>query len=252
MVKIILSGCCGHMGQTITGIVAEDPDIEIAAGIDVRDNGTCGYPVFPEFAQCTVQADVIVDFSSPAVFDAMMDYSVANQVPVVVCTTGLSQEQIARLEEDSKKVAVLRSANMSLGINLLMKLLKEAAQTLAPAGFDIEIVEKHHNLKKDAPSGTALALADSINEAMNHQYTYKFDRSQDYQPRQKNELGISAMRGGNIVGVHEVLFAGMDETIEFTHTAYSKGVFAKGAVQAAKYLAGKPAGFYHMSDVIDG
>ncbi len=240
------------MGQTITGIAAQDPDIEIAAGIDVRDGGTNPYPVFARFEECDVPADVIVDFSSPAVFDSMMDYSVSRQIPVVVCTTGLSEEQLKRLDEDSKKVAVLRSANMSLGINLLLKLLQDAARTLAPAGFDIEIVEKHHNLKKDAPSGTALALADSINEALDHAYTYKYDRSQDYCPRDKKELGISAVRGGNIVGIHEVLFAGLDETIEFTHTAYSKGVFAKGAVQAAKYLAGKPAGFYQMSDVIEG
>lgn len=251
MVKMILSGCNGHMGQVITQIVSEDEGIAIAAGIDLRDEGKNPYPVFSSFAECTEEADVIVDFSSPKAFDAMMDYSVAKQVPVVVCTTGLSEEQLKRLEEESGKVAVLRSANMSLGINLLLKLLQDAAKTLAPAGFDIEIVEKHHNLKKDAPSGTALALADSINEAMDHQYTYKYDRSQSYEPRDKKELGISAVRGGSIVGVHEVLFAGMDETIEFTHTAYSKSVFAKGAVQAAKYLAGKPAGFYNMSNVID-
>lgn len=250
MVRMILSGCNGHMGQTITDIVSREETIKIVAGIDLRDDGKNSYPVFSSFALCDQEADVIVDFSSPKAFDAMMDYSVAKQVPAVVCTTGLSEEQLKRLEEDSKKVAVLRSANMSLGINLLLKLLQDAAKTLAPAGFDIEIVEKHHNLKKDAPSGTALALADSINEAMDHQYTYKYDRSQNYEPRDKKELGISAVRGGNIVGVHEVLFAGMDETIEFTHTAYSKGVFAKGAVQAAKYLAGKPAGYYNMSDVI--
>lgn len=252
MVKIILNGCNGHMGQTISSLAAGDPELVIAAGIDLRDEGKNSYPVFSDFASCDVEADVIVDFSSPKAFDAMMDYSVAHQVPAVVCTTGLSEDQLKRLEEESKKVAVLRSANMSLGINLLLKLLKEAAATLAPAGFDIEIVEKHHNLKKDAPSGTALALADSINEAMEHQYEYKYDRSSDYQPRDKKELGISSVRGGTIVGVHEVLFAGTDETIEFTHTAYSKGVFAKGALQAAKYLAGKPAGYYNMSNVIDG
>lgn len=251
MIKIILNGCNGHMGQVITQIVSEDDGIEIAAGIDLRDEGKNPYPVFSSFAQCDQTADVIVDFSSPKAFDAMMDYSAAKQIPVVVCTTGLSEEQLKRLEEESKNVAVLRSANMSLGINLLLKLLQDAAKTLAPAGFDIEIVEKHHNLKKDAPSGTALALADSINEAMDHQYTYKYDRSQSYEPRDKKELGISSVRGGNIVGVHEVLFAGLDETITFTHTAYSKSVFAKGAVQAAKYLAGKPAGFYNMSNVID-
>ena len=154
------------------------------------------------------------------------------------------------MKEASASVAVLKSANMSLGINMLLKLLKEAAQTLAPAGFDIEIVEKHHNQKLDAPSGTALALADSINEAMDHRYTYKYDRSQERAKRSENEIGISAVRGGSIVGEHEVIFAGADEVIEFKHTAYSKGIFAKGAIEAAKFLAGKPAGFYDMSDVI--
>lgn len=251
MIKAIINGCNGHMGQAISDIIAEDGDITIVAGIDLKDEGKNAYPVYTSLEECGEDADVIIDFSSPKAFDAMMDYSVSRQVPVVVCTTGLSDGQTARLEEDSKKVAVLRSANMSLGINLLMKLLKEAARTLAAAGFDIEIVEKHHNLKKDAPSGTALALADSINEAMDHQYTYKFDRSQSYEARDKKELGISSLRGGNIVGVHEVMFAGTDEVIEFTHTAYSKAVFGKGAVQAAKYLAGKPAGYYNMSDVIN-
>lgn len=238
------------MGQVLTGIIASDPEVTVAAGIDIADRGEREYPVFRSFAECTVEADVIIDFSSPKAFDGMMDYSVSHRIPVIVCTTGLSEEQTDRLKADSEKVAVLRSANMSLGINLLLKLLKEAARTLVPAGFDVEIVEKHHNLKKDAPSGTALALADSINEAMGGQYAYKYDRSQSYEPRDKKELGISSVRGGNIVGVHEVLFAGTDETIEFTHTAYSKAVFAKGAVQAAKYLAGKPAGYYNMSDVI--
>lgn len=252
MVRVIMNGCNGHMGQVISELIGNDPEITVAAGIDLRDEGKNSYPVFSSLQECDVQADVIIDFSSPKAFDALMDFSVSRQIPAVVCTTGLSEDQLKRLEEESKKVAILRSANMSLGINLLMKLLQEAAKTLAPAGFDIEIVEKHHNLKKDAPSGTALALADSINEAMDHQYTYTFDRSQSYEPRDKKELGISAVRGGNIVGVHEVLFAGTDEVIEFHHTAYSKAVFGKGAVQAAKYLAGKPAGYYNMSDVIQG
>ena len=155
-----------------------------------------------------------------------------------------------RIREASKSVAVLKSANMSLGVNMLFKLLKEAARTLAPAGFDIEIVERHHNQKVDAPSGTALAMADSINEALDNVYTYKFDRSKERAKRTKHEIGISAVRGGNIVGEHEVIFAGTDEVVEFKHTAYSKAVFAKGAIEAAKFLAGKPAGFYDMSDVI--
>ena len=250
MVKIIMNGCNGHMGQVISGIVAADQDAQIVAGIDVVDQGKNAYPVFKSLAECDVDADVIIDFSSPKAFDAMMDYCVEKQVPVVVCTTGLTQEQIDRISEDSKKVAVLRSANMSLGINLLLKLLKDATPVLASAGYDIEIVEQHHNLKKDAPSGTALALADSINEAMDNAYHYKYDRSQTYTPREKSEIGISSVRGGTIVGIHDVIFAGTDEVIEFQHTAYSKAVFGKGAVQAAKFLAGKPAGFYDMSDVI--
>ena len=172
-------------------------------------------------------------------------------MPVVLCSTGLSEEQVKRATTESvKKTAVLKSANMSLGINTLLKLLKEAAGVLAPAGFDIEIVEKHHNLKVDAPSGTALALADAINEARDNEYEYIYDRSQRRQKRDKKELGISAVRGGTIVGDHDVIFAGEDEVITFSHRAYSKAVFAKGAVQAAKFMAGKKSGLYDMSDVI--
>ena len=195
-------------------------------------------------------ADVIVDFAAAAAVDALLDYSVEKQIPVVLCTTGLSDEQLARVKESSKKVAILKSANMSLGINTLMKLLKDAANVFAPAGYDIEIVEKHHNQKVDAPSGTAIALADSINEARGGEYEYVYDRSQVRKKRDKKEIGISAVRGGTIVGEHEVIFAGIDEVIEFKHTAYSKSVFAKGAVEAAKFLAGKPAGMYDMADVI--
>ncbi len=250
MIKILLSGCNGRMGNVITGLAADDPDVEIAAGIDVAGKNSGDYPVFGSFDEVNVAVDVIVDFSSPKVFDSMMEYAVSHGIPVVVCTTGLSQEQIGRLEEDSKKVAVLRSANMSLGVNILMKLVREAAKTLAPAGFDIEIVERHHNQKKDAPSGTALALADSINEGLDHRYTYTFDRSQRNEKRDENEIGISAVRGGTIPGTHEVIFAGMDEVIELNHIAYSRSIFGKGAVTAAKFLAGKSAKFYSMSDVI--
>ena len=169
---------------------------------------------------------------------------------MVLCTTGLSEEQIAKVKKTSEKVAVLRSANMSLGVNLLMKLLKDASKVLAPAGYDIEIVEKHHNQKVDAPSGTALALADSINEAMDNVYSYTYDRSQERKKRSDKEIGIAAVRGGTIVGEHEVIYAGEDEVIEFKHTAYSKAVFGKGAVQAAKFLAGREPGLYDMQDVI--
>ena len=252
MVKIIMHGCNGHMGQVISGLVEKDPDAEIVAGIDIADQGKNSYPVFTDMDACQVEADAIIDFSSAKATGALLDYSVKRQIPVVLCTTGLSEEQLAKVEEASKKVAVLRSANMSLGINTLLKLIQDAAKVLAAAGFDMEIVERHHRLKLDAPSGTALALADSLNEAMDNQYHYVYDRSQRREQRDDKEIGISAVRGGTIVGDHEVIFAGPDEVIEFKHTAYSKAVFGKGAVEAAKFLAGKPAGRYDMSDVING
>lgn len=250
MVKIIMHGCNGHMGQVISGIVEKDPDAEIVAGIDIADQGKNSYPVFTDIDACQVEADAIIDFSSAKATDKLLEYSAARQIPVVLCSTGLNQEQLAKVEETSRKVAVLKSANMSLGINTLLKLVQDAAKVLAAAGFDMEIVEKHHRLKLDAPSGTALALADSINEAMDNQYHYVYDRSQKREKRDDKEIGISAVRGGTIVGEHEIIFAGQDEVIEFKHTAYSKAIFGKGAVEAAKFLAGKPAGRYDMSDVI--
>ncbi len=250
MVKIIMHGCNGHMGQVISGIVEKDSDAEIVAGIDIADQGKNSYPVFTDIDACQVEADAIIDFSSAKATDKLLEYSAARQIPVVLCSTGLSQEQLAKVEETSRKVAVLKSANMSLGINTLLKLVQDAARVLAAAGFDMEIVEKHHRLKLDAPSGTALALADSINEAMDNQYHYVYDRSQKREKRDDKEIGISAVRGGTIVGEHEIIFAGQDEVIEFKHTAYSKAIFGKGAVEAAKFLAGKPAGRYDMSDVI--
>ncbi len=250
MVKIIMHGCNGHMGQVISGIVEKDPDAEIVAGIDIADQGKNSYPVFTDIDACQVEADAIIDFSSAKATDKLLEYSAARQIPVVLCSTGLSQEQLAKVEETSRKVAVLKSANMSLGINTLLKLVQDAAKVLAAAGFDMEIVEKHHRLKLDAPSGTALALADSINEAMDNKYHYVYDRSQKREKRDDKEIGISAVRGGTIVGEHEIIFAGQDEVIEFKHTAYSKAIFGKGAVEAAKFLAGKPAGRYDMSDVI--
>ena len=216
------------------------------------DNRENGYPVFTDIHECKTEADVLIDFSSAKAADALLDYCVERSLPVVLCTTGLSEEQLAKVEETAKKIPVLKSANMSLGINTLMKLIQDAAKVLATAGFDMEIVEKHHRLKLDAPSGTALALADSLNEAMDNQYHYVYDRSQRRQQRDDKEIGISAVRGGTIVGEHEVIFAGTDEVIEFKHTAYSKAIFGKGAIEAAKYLAGKPAGRYDMADVIEG
>ena len=250
MVKVIMHGCNGHMGQVISGLIQNDPEIEIVAGIDLVDNRDNGYPVYTDIWTCDVQADAVIDFCSAKAVDNLLEYCVDRQIPVVLCTTGLSEEQLKKVEEASKKVAVLKSANMSLGINTLMDLLQKAVKVFAPAGFDVEIVEKHHNQKLDAPSGTAIALADSINEAMDGQYEYVYDRSDRRQKRDAKELGISAVRGGTIVGEHEVIFAGADEVIEFKHTAYSRAVFGKGAVEAAKFLKGKGAGYYTMQDVI--
>ncbi len=250
MVRAIMHGCNGKMGRVITGLIRDDDAIEIVAGIDTYTGTANDYPVFESIEACDVEADVVIDFSNASAVDHLLDYCAKKKLPVVLCTTGLSEEQLRKVEETAEQTAVLKSANMSLGINLLLKLLQKAAKVLGPAGFDIELVERHHNQKVDAPSGTALALADSVNEALDNQYTYVFDRSQVRQKRGEKEIGISAVRGGTIVGDHEVIFAGADEVIEFKHTAYSKAVFGKGAVEAAKFLAGKKAGKYDMSDVI--
>lgn len=250
MVKILMHGCNGKMGRMITEIVKNEEDAVIAAGVDKFTGIPNDYPVFEKIAQCDVDVDVVIDFSNAGAVDELLDYCVKKSLPVVLCTTGLSDEQLKKVDECSEKIAVLKSANMSMGINLLLKLLKDAAKVLAPAGYDIELVEKHHNQKLDAPSGTALALADSINEAMGNEYEYVYDRSQVRKKRDAKEIGISAVRAGTIVGEHEVIFAGTDEVIEFKHTAYSRSVFAKGAVEAGKFLAGQPAGMYDMGDVI--
>lgn len=250
MIKAMMHGCNGKMGQMITELVKEDDKITIVAGVDTYTKIQNPYPVFETIEQCDVDVDVVIDFSNASAADSVLDYCAEKKIPLVFCTTGLSEEQLERMKRASGETAVLKSANMSMGINLLLKLLKDAAKVLAPAGFDIELVEKHHNQKLDAPSGTALALADSMNEAMDGAYEYVYDRSQVRRKREKKEMGISAVRGGTIVGEHEVIFAGTDEVIEFKHTAYSRSVFGKGAVEAAKFLAGKPAGLYDMSDVI--
>ena len=249
-VRIIMHGCNGKMGQVISGIVAADAEAEIVAGVDARDDGHNPYPVFQNIGDCDVEADCLIDFSAAAAVDGMLDYCVEKKLPCVLCTTGLSEAQQKKAAEAAKQTAVLKSANMSLGINLFLKLLKEAAGVLAPAGFDMEIVEKHHNQKVDAPSGTALALADSVNEAMEGCYEYVYDRSGRREKRGEKELGISAVRGGTIVGEHEVIFAGTDEVIELKHTAYSRAVFGKGALAAAKFLHGKEKGYFTMKEVI--
>lgn len=250
MTRIIMSGCNGRMGQMITSMVETDETAEIVAGIDISGERKNTYPVFTSMEECDVEADAIIDFSSPKALDGILKYAKEKKCPVVLCTTGLTEEQLEQVKEASKVVPVLRSANMSLGINILMKVLRAVSKTLAEEGFDIEIVEKHHNQKLDAPSGTALALADTINGSLDEEYSYKYDRTSDRQKRPKKEIGISAVRGGSIVGEHEIIFAGQDEVIEFKHTAYSRALFGKGAVTAAKFLAGKEAGMYDMSDVL--
>ncbi|MBO4414578.1 MAG: 4-hydroxy-tetrahydrodipicolinate reductase [Lachnospiraceae bacterium] len=249
MTRIILSGCNGKMGHTVRNIIDETEGIEIVAGIDISE-GDAKFPVFTNIGECNADADAIIDFSAPAALDGILKLAVENSIPAVLCATGYNESQLGQIEEASKKVAILRSANMSLGINILAKLVAEAAQILADRGYDIEIVERHHNQKVDAPSGTALLLADAVNDVLDPKYEYVYDRSQRREKRPKKEIGISAVRGGSIVGDHEVIFAGLDEVIELKHSAYSKAVFAKGAVNAALFLANKPAGMYSMKDVI--
>lgn len=250
MIDIIMFGCNGRMGQMITNIVTADDNARIVAGIDTFGGQKNDYPVFESLDKCDIKADVLIEFSNASAVDGIIDWCVANNVPCVSCSTGLTKEQVEKINEASNKVAMLKSANMSMGINTLMKVLTEVAPIFAEAGFDIEIVEKHHNQKLDSPSGTALALADSVNDAFTDKYEYVYDRSQRREVRPKKEIGISAVRGGSIVGDHDVIFAGLDEVVTFSHSAYSRGVFAKGAVQAAKFLAFKEAGMYDMSDVI--
>ena len=250
MINVIIHGCGGKMGKVVEGLVKEDSQLTIAAGIDPRDI-QADYPVFHSVDECTVKADVIIDFSTASAIPALLDYCVKTGTPAVLCTTGFSDELNNQVKEASKSVAILKSANMSVGVNLIMNLVKKAAEALYDSGFDIEILEKHHNQKIDAPSGTAIAIADSINEALDGKLNYVYDRSQVREKRTRDQLGISAIRGGTIVGEHNVIFAGKDEIITLSHTALSKEIFAVGAVKAAKFLAGKPAGFYTMKEVLE-
>ena len=250
MVKVIMHGCNGKMGRVITGLVSKDENVEIVAGVDAYTGIPNDYPVFESIEKCGENADVVVDFSNAAAVDGLLDYCASHKLPVVLCTTGLSEEQLEKVEETAKTTAVLRSANMSLGVNLLLKLIQDAAKVLGNAGFDMEIVEKHHNQKKDAPSGTALAMAEAVNEAMGGLYHFVTDRSSIHEKRDGKEIGISSVRGGSIVGEHDMIYAGKDEVITISHTAYSKAIFAKGALEAAKFLAGKQPGLYTMTDVI--
>lgn len=249
MVEVILHGCNGRMGQMLSELISKDEEMKVVAGIEPSGEAKNDYPVYKSFDELKETADVIIDFSTASAIDGLLDYCEKTHTPLVLCSTGLSEAQLGRVERLAKVSAVLVSANMSLGINVLLKLLKNVTKTLYENGFDIEIVEKHHNQKLDAPSGTALALADVMKDELDD-ISYNLDRSKVRKKRERKEIGISAVRGGTIVGEHEVIFAGTDEVIEIKHTAYSRAIFAKGAMSAAKFLSGKSAGKYSMSDVI--
>ncbi len=250
MIKIIMNGYNGKMGQSICNLVNEDNSCEIAAGIDLKYSNA-KFPTFTNINDCDIKADVIIDFSTASAVSEVLGYAINKNLPAVICTTGLDEKTLAYIEDASKKIPIFKSANMSLGINLLASLLKKATNILNENGFDIEIIEKHHNQKIDSPSGTALLLADTINKSINNKFEYIYDRTKKTEKRNTNEIGISVIRGGNIVGEHSVIYAGKDEIIEFKHTAYSKEVFAKGAIKAAKFLVGKQKGKYDMQDIME-
>lgn len=250
MIKILMSGCNGKMGQVISAIAASDEAVKIVGGFDINTDRKNDYPVFANPWECNVEADVIIDFSHPSAFEKLTEYAREKKIPLVMCTTGLAKTQTEELNNLAKEIPVFFSANMSLGVNLLIDLVKKAARFLEN-NFDIEIVEKHHNQKIDAPSGTALAIADSINSVLNEKQEYIYDRHSRRKKRSPKEIGIHAVRGGTIVGEHSVIFAGNDEIIEINHIAMSKDIFAVGALRAAKFIVGKKPGLYAMSDMLD-
>ena len=250
MTKIILNGVNGKMGQVIARIVEETTDCEIVCGFDINDSQKNNFDVYKNPNDFVGEADVIIDFSHPSSFDGLIKFALRRKLPIVIATTGLSKEQIASLENVAKEIPVFFSANMSLGVNLLIDLVQKAAKLLEDS-FDIEIVEKHHNQKIDAPSGTALAIADALSDVMRNKPEYVYDRHSVRKKRGKQEIGIHAVRGGTIVGEHEVIFAGTDEIIEIKHCAMSKEIFAVGAVKAAKFLTSQKAAFYNMKDLVN-
>ncbi len=249
MTRIILSGALGKMGKAITACVENRNDCEIVAGVDLI-TAECKFPVFKSFYDINVDADVIIDFSHPSVLEDLLSYAKEKRIPAVIATTGLNEQQIEEIKTASTDVPLFFSANMSIGVSLVSELAKKAAKVLG-GSFDIEIVEAHHNQKIDAPSGTALMLADSISEALDEKPIYEFDRHSKRMKRTKNEIGIHAVRGGTIVGEHEIIFAGPDEVIKISHSAYSKQLFANGSVNAGLFLVGKEPGFYSMKDLVN-
>lgn len=248
--NLIIHGINGNMGRFVKEISQLDENINLVAGIDSFNQTTTTCPVFKSIADCTITGDIIVDFSHYSLVADLLDYVESNKIPTVICTTGLTPELIARIEEVSQNVPLFLSGNMSLGINLLISLVRKAAKILDET-FDIEIIEKHHNKKVDAPSGTAFMIANEINDELNNSKAFNYGRSGNNAKRSENEIGIHAVRGGSIVGEHTVLFAGPDETIEIKHNAQSKKVFAEGAVKAAKFLVTQSNGLYEMNDIFN-
>ena len=248
MLKALLIGASGKMGGFITDCAANDSEIEISAGFDKVNIGQ-KYPVFSSFNDINVKPDVIIDFSNVSLLDGILDYAVKNKIPAVLATTGYSDEQIAKIKKAAEIVPIFFTFNMSIGVNLLCSLAKKAAAVLG-TDFDVEIIEKHHNLKVDAPSGTAIMLANAVNEQFGDSYNYEYDRHSKRAKRPKNEIGIHSVRGGTIVGQHDVIFAGRDEVSTLSHEATSKEVFAVGAIRAAKFIASKKYGLYDMNDIM--
>lgn len=250
MTRMIVSGCCGYMGRVIADIAKGDPDVSIIAGFDIAGGNQPCFPVFSAPAAFEGRADVVVDFSHPSALAPLLEFGASAKTPLVLCTTGYSDDEISAIENAALEIPIFKSGNMSLGINLLADLVKRAAAVLGD-GFDVEIIERHHNRKIDAPSGTALMLADAAAAAMQDEPEYVFERRSKSRRRGENEIGISSVRGGTIVGEHEVIFAGLDEVVELRHTAASRDVFAAGALRAAKFLAAvKTPGLYNMGDVL--
>ena len=249
MVKIAITGANGKMGRVITGLVSQRTDCQIIAGIDINTAQTADFPVVKSPFDLPEKPDVIIDFSHPSALNDLLSYCTMNGVPVVVATTGYTEEQVAKIKKTGEQIPVFFTFNMSLGINLLVELGKRAVNVLG-GQFDIEIVEKHHNLKKDAPSGTAIMIAEALNNELGNKYHYVYDRHSVRKPREADEIGIHSIRGGTIVGEHDIIFAGHDEVITLSHSAASKEVFANGSINAAIFLSKKDKGLYDMSDLL--
>ncbi len=249
MINIALVGANGKMGQVISRLLSESEDARIVCGIDINTTMKNDFPVYTNLNDSRESFSVIIDFSHPSSLEGTLSYALSHKKAVVIATTGLSSAQMDDIKKASDEIPVFFSANMSLGINLLIDLVKKAATVLQDS-FDIEIIEKHHNQKIDAPSGTALAIADAINDTCDNSNEYVYDRHSTRKKRSKNEIGIHSLRGGTIVGEHSVIYAGNDEFIEIKHTATSKEIFAVGAIKAAKFIADKTPGFYGMNDII--